>query len=60
MHLLARQSPYVGTQINRYPLADRYVPWEVQYSVYDPVVYTKSKNKYDARMQHFVDEDLLQ
>ena len=30
IHIFARQSPYIGTLIRRYPVFDKYVPWEVR------------------------------
>ena len=30
IHVAARQSPYPGTSIARFPVFDKYVPWEVR------------------------------
>ena len=32
IHVAARQSPYPGTSIARFPVFDKYVPWEVSYT----------------------------
>jgi hypothetical protein len=29
VHVAARQSPYPGTSVTRFPVFDKYVPWEV-------------------------------
>ena len=31
IHVAARQSPYPGTSIARFPVFDKYVPWEVRF-----------------------------
>lgn len=33
IHVAARQSPYPGTSIARFPVFDKYVPWEVRNSI---------------------------
>ncbi|KAL8598697.1 hypothetical protein ACOMHN_033261 [Nucella lapillus] len=40
VHLVSRQSPYKDTLIRRFPVFDKYVPWEVCYHMYDPGIYT--------------------
>ena len=30
IHVAARQSPYPGTSVARFPVFDKYVPWEVK------------------------------
>lgn len=59
LHLLSRYSPYIDTRVQRFPLADKYVPWEALYSIYDPVVYSKPRHEYLTSIRDFVDEDLL-
>jgi len=59
IHLFSRQSPYPGTRVKRFPIADRYVPWEVLYSIYDPIVYSKPRNDFPPEDRGRVDEDLL-
>uniref|UniRef100_T1J9X5 Uncharacterized protein n=1 Tax=Strigamia maritima TaxID=126957 RepID=T1J9X5_STRMM len=60
IHQFSRQSPYPGTRVKRFPLADRYVPWEVQFSIYDPVVYSKKRSDFQPSERDCVDEDMLQ
>lgn len=59
VHFLARHSPYPGTRVQRVPVPEKYVPWEVMWIDYDPVAYTKPKNDFPTTMQPFVDEDIL-
>lgn len=58
-HILSRQSPYPGTRVQRIPVPDKYVPWEVMWIDYDPVAYTKQKIDFATKLQPFVDEDIL-
>ena len=58
-HILSRQSPYPGTRVQRIPVPDKFVPWEVMWIDYDPVAYTKQKYDFPAKLQQFVDEDIL-
>ncbi|XP_015781855.1 protein ced-11 isoform X2 [Tetranychus urticae] len=58
-HILSRQSPYPGTRVQRIPVPDKYVPWEVMWIDYDPVAYTKQKMDFPQNFQHNVDEDIL-
>lgn len=60
IHLAARQSPYPGTRIARFPVFDKYVPWEQVYDVYDPKIYTKPTDQFCEDEIIFVDEDLVQ
>lgn len=60
LHISARQSPYPGTRIRRFPVFDKYVLWEVVYDSYDPAVYTKPVSEFPERIQIFVDPDILQ
>ncbi len=59
VHFLARHSPYLGTRVQRVPIPDKYVPWEVMWIDYDPVAYTKPKIDFQANIQSQVDEDIL-
>ena len=34
VHVAARQSPYPGTSVTRFPVFDKYVPWEVNYYIF--------------------------
>uniref|UniRef100_T1IZ08 Uncharacterized protein n=1 Tax=Strigamia maritima TaxID=126957 RepID=T1IZ08_STRMM len=58
-NLLSRQSPYFSTKVQRYSFSDKYVPWEVLFSTYDPVVYSKPREDYPLNIRDFVDEDVL-
>ncbi|XP_042900024.1 transient receptor potential cation channel subfamily M member-like 2 isoform X2 [Parasteatoda tepidariorum] len=59
LHILSRHTPYPGTSVQRYPVPDKYVPWEVMWTEYDPVAYTKPRSDFDVLLQSFVDEDVL-
>lgn len=60
VHLLSRHSPYVGTiSVQRYPIADKYVSWQVIYIDYDPVSFSKKREDFPHTLQSFVDEDIL-
>lgn len=59
IHYLSRHSPYVGTRIQRFPLADRYVSWDVSWINYDPVIYSRRREDFPATLTPFVDEDIL-
>ncbi|KAH9369533.1 hypothetical protein HPB48_019676 [Haemaphysalis longicornis] len=59
LHYISRQSPYPGTKIRRCPVPNKYVPWEVIWQDYDPVVYTRPRSKFPGTLQVYVDEDIL-
>jgi hypothetical protein len=59
VHFLARHSPYVATRVQRVPVPDKYVAWEVMWIDYDPVAYTKPKMDFPLSVQGLVDEDIL-
>ena len=59
VHFLARHSPYLGTRVQRVPIPDKYVAWEVMWIDYDPVAYTKPKMDFPIALQAIVDEDIL-
>ncbi|CAL1261896.1 unnamed protein product [Larinioides sclopetarius] len=59
IHVLARHTPYPGTRVQRYPVPDKYVPWEVMWTDYDPVAYTRPKSDFPGSLQPYVDEDVL-
>ncbi|XP_060064853.1 transient receptor potential cation channel subfamily M member-like 2 [Ylistrum balloti] len=59
-HVSSRQSPYPGTKIQRFPVFDKYVSWDVPYLGYDPVVYTCPIEEFVEAIQSLVDPDLLQ
>ncbi|ESO90590.1 hypothetical protein LOTGIDRAFT_175816, partial [Lottia gigantea] len=59
VHFSARQSPYPGTRIQRFPVFDKYVPWEVEYITYDPSLYTRPIKDFNQEIQMFVDPDIL-
>ncbi|XP_052792596.1 transient receptor potential cation channel subfamily M member 2-like isoform X1 [Mya arenaria] len=60
IHVAARQSPYPSTTIARFPVFDKYVPWDTQYDVYDPKTYTLEKSKFLEHEIFYVDEDILE
>ncbi|XP_052825070.1 transient receptor potential cation channel subfamily M member 2 [Octopus bimaculoides] len=60
LHVASRQSPYPGTKLARFPVFDKYVPWESIYDVYDPKTYTKPKDQFLEYEIVFVDEDIFE
>lgn len=56
---MARHTPYPGTRVQRYPVPDKYVPWEVMWTDYDPVAFTRPKSDFSVAIQPYVDEDVL-
>jgi len=58
-HILSRQSPYPNTRVQRIPVPDKFVPWEVSWMDYDPVSYSKQKYDFPMAFHQFVDEDLV-
>ncbi|XP_065285092.1 transient receptor potential cation channel subfamily M member 5-like isoform X2 [Dermacentor albipictus] len=59
LHYISRQSPYPGTKIQRFPVPDKFVPWEVMWLDYDPVAYTRPRTQFPTPLQVYVDEDIL-
>nr|XP_050041184.2 transient receptor potential cation channel subfamily M member-like 2 [Dermacentor andersoni] len=59
MHYISRQSPYPGTKIQRFPVPDKFLPWEVMWLDYDPVTYTRPRSQFPGPLQIYVDEDIL-
>ncbi|CAL1295976.1 unnamed protein product [Larinioides sclopetarius] len=59
LHSLSRESPYPRTKIQRFPVPDKYVPWEVMWLHYEPNTYTMSKSDFMSFLQQYVDEDIL-
>ena len=60
LHSLSRHSPYQGTAVQRFPVPDKYVSWDVLFVDYDPIAYSKPKSEYPKAVQEFVDIDLIQ
>ncbi|XP_054166897.1 transient receptor potential cation channel subfamily M member 3-like [Oppia nitens] len=58
-HFLSRQSPYSGTRVQRVPVPDKLVAWEVLWVDYDPVAFSKSRTDFPPQIQSHVDEDIL-
>ncbi|GFY58908.1 transient receptor potential cation channel subfamily M member 3 [Trichonephila inaurata madagascariensis] len=59
MNILSRRSPYPGTRVQRFPVPDKYVPWEVMWISYDPVAFTLQRSDFPVILQSHVDEDIL-
>ncbi|GFY38635.1 transient receptor potential cation channel subfamily M member 2 [Trichonephila inaurata madagascariensis] len=59
LHSLSRESPYPRTKIQRFPVPDKYVPWEVMWLHYEPNTYTMAKSDFSSLIQPYVDEDIL-
>ncbi|XP_041360001.1 transient receptor potential cation channel subfamily M member-like 2 isoform X2 [Gigantopelta aegis] len=60
IHISSRQSPYPGTRIQRFPIFDKYVPWEVTYDTYDPAWYTRPVEEFPPEIIGYVDIDIMQ
>jgi hypothetical protein len=58
-HIISRHSPYPNTDVQRFPVPDKYVSWDVLWINYDPIAYTKPKYEFPKNLQEFADEDLL-
>lgn len=56
---LSRLSPYSGTNINRFPLPKKYISWQIEFYIYDPVSYTKTREEFPSHQLPFLDEDIL-
>lgn len=56
---LSHQSPYPGTQIGRYPLAQKYRCWHIAHFSYEPVCYTKPDEEFPPNLKMFLDRDIL-
>nr|XP_042901467.1 transient receptor potential cation channel subfamily M member 2 [Parasteatoda tepidariorum] len=59
MNILSRRSPYPNTRVQRFPVSDKYVPWEVMWISYDPVAFTQQRPDFPVLLQSHVDEDIL-
>lgn len=59
IHIAARQSPYPKTSIRRFPVFDKYVPWDTQYETYDPAYYTRPAEEFSGYIIFYVDPDIL-
>ncbi|KAH7972433.1 hypothetical protein HPB52_012121 [Rhipicephalus sanguineus] len=59
LHYISRQSPYPGTKIQRFPVPDKFVPWEVMWLDYEPIAYTRPRAQFPAPLQVYVDEDIV-
>nr|XP_046916059.1 transient receptor potential cation channel subfamily M member 2-like [Dermatophagoides farinae] len=59
LHYLARLSPYAGTRIQRFPVADKFVSWDIIWINYDPVIYSRKRENFPTSLKKWVDEDLL-
>ncbi|CAG2167814.1 unnamed protein product, partial [Oppiella nova] len=59
VHVFSRQSPYPNTTVQRYPVPDKYVSWDVMWVDYDPIAYTKRKHEFGVSIQDLADEDIL-
>ena len=59
-HILARHSPYPHTNVQRYPVPDKYVSWDVMFVEYDPPAYTKPVEEFSSEIQELADSDILE
>lgn len=57
IHILSRRSPYIGTNIQRFPVFDNNTSWTDSYYNYDPVFLNKPVVEFPIELQHFVDYD---
>lgn len=58
-HSLSRESPYPQTSIQRFPVPDKYVPWEVTWLRYQPLFYTMPKKEFAPALQPYVDNEMV-
>lgn len=56
---LSRRSPYPETNIKRFPLPKKYISWQIEFYIYDPVTYTKTREEFPPDQLPFLDEDIL-
>ncbi|XP_041459667.1 transient receptor potential cation channel subfamily M member-like 2 isoform X2 [Lytechinus variegatus] len=56
IHKKSRASPYPGTALRRFPVPDNKVPWETDFPLYTPVIYTHKSVKEGP---HWADIDLM-
>ncbi|XP_059160091.1 transient receptor potential cation channel subfamily M member-like 2 isoform X2 [Physella acuta] len=59
IHVESRKSPYPGTDINRFPVLEKEILWEVTLETYDPPEYTKPVEEFPLDLQPWVDPDIL-
>ncbi|KAK0055225.1 transient receptor potential cation channel subfamily M member-like 2, partial [Biomphalaria pfeifferi] len=59
IHIASRQARYPGTDITRFPVLEKDVPWEVIFEQYDPVTYSKPTEEYPLDFQMWVDPNVL-
>lgn len=59
IHILSRESPYTSTNIPRFFVYEKLVPWEISYELYDPpfIVIAAESFKVD---KIFIDDDINQ
>ncbi|CAF1217287.1 unnamed protein product [Rotaria sordida] len=60
-HILSRESPYIYTYEPRFPVTERYIPWKVQFYLYDPTIISLPKEHvcFKDSERPFVEPDLL-
>ncbi|CAG5136880.1 unnamed protein product, partial [Candidula unifasciata] len=59
VHTASRSSPYPGTYINRFPVLEKDVSWDVKFEAYDPSTYTKPVEEFPRDVQKWIDRDIL-
>lgn len=59
-HFASIQSPYPNTDLQRFPLFEENITWNVALESYDPAIYTKPIEEFPIEEQIWVDPDLLQ
>ncbi|XP_076467609.1 transient receptor potential cation channel subfamily M member-like 2 [Babylonia areolata] len=59
VHTASRQSPYKGTLFRRFPVFDKFVPWEVPYDTYDPAIYSAPVTSFPEDIRICVDPDVI-
>ncbi|XP_055345024.1 transient receptor potential cation channel subfamily M member 2-like [Paramacrobiotus metropolitanus] len=55
MHRLSRASPYPGTNVHRFNVFNKFIPWEVPYDMYDPADYSRPMEEFPVPEQNYVD-----
>ncbi|GBM32255.1 Protein ced-11 [Araneus ventricosus] len=56
--IFSRISPYPHTNILRFPVSDKHVPWKYVWNDYDPIAYNKPSKDFSPQYRQCVDVDI--
>lgn len=56
--IFSRISPYPNTMVARFPVSDNHVPWDINWTRYDPVSITLPTGDYPPDLKPYVDVDI--